>query len=463
MIRFVVKVLFCAPRVVLASFLVFTLPLMGWILGHWEDIQRDRIVAEQKRMGLPTGLRDLQGDWVNADEQNPVIKTLRGFKLSNLEYGGENQEQAIEQLKKNEKVLATWFSDFEKARMEGQGNGPHYPYAIGEEVVFKNQVRVMNYIGLRDAFLGSAGFNSFKGDPRVAANRLLDALWLCDFIGNDMDDDIPRFGDVQGIKLAMSNRVTTCCAANMLSLKWNNIQPSTREKYIELIGKFDDERDLATLFSQAMAFYYDRLNSWSKFTIRRSKPSGGFTADGNLAIDMEAWRKGFILMRPMVSHMDRLRQQTMLDFQKKYSQMDSHSEGDTLSNQGVLESLSKTGQQKYNNEFYLIRYRGYLAFFRMTAINLACQLYRAEKDRFPTQLEELTPEYLDVVPKNPFGKDWEYEPGEYLRYQSSSPQIIDDQMADYAMFSETYGYIRMKERKEGEIMKLYLQGEYLRY
>ena len=42
---------------------------------------------------------------------------------------------------------------------------------------------------------------------------------------------------------------------------------------------------------------------------------------------------------------------------------------------------------------------------RVTAINLACQLYRLKYQRWPARLEDLLPEFLPEVPKDPFGAD----------------------------------------------------------
>jgi hypothetical protein len=42
---------------------------------------------------------------------------------------------------------------------------------------------------------------------------------------------------------------------------------------------------------------------------------------------------------------------------------------------------------------------------RVTAINLACQLYRSKYGGWPARLEALVPEFISEVPKNPFQSD----------------------------------------------------------
>jgi hypothetical protein len=42
---------------------------------------------------------------------------------------------------------------------------------------------------------------------------------------------------------------------------------------------------------------------------------------------------------------------------------------------------------------------------RITAVSLACQLYRAKNGHFPESLEQLVPEFLPAIPKDPFFAD----------------------------------------------------------
>ncbi|MGE5610181.1 MAG: hypothetical protein ACM359_13075 [Bacillota bacterium] len=54
---------------------------------------------------------------------------------------------------------------------------------------------------------------------------------------------------------------------------------------------------------------------------------------------------------------------------------------------------------------YFERYFRMVAERRAAAVVLACQLYRADRRRWPERLEELVPEYLGAIPADPFRRD----------------------------------------------------------
>lgn len=75
------------------------------------------------------------------------------------------------------------------------------------------------------------------------------------------------------------------------------------------------------------------------------------------------------------------------------------------------------------DERLFITYYRNIAERRMTAISLAAQLYRADHDRWPEQLDQLVPEYLPQVPPDPFRNDG--QPIGYVLLQDTLPDGSD--------------------------------------
>ncbi|MCY2951730.1 MAG: hypothetical protein NTU53_07100 [Planctomycetota bacterium] len=78
---------------------------------------------------------------------------------------------------------------------------------------------------------------------------------------------------------------------------------------------------------------------------------------------------------------------------------------------------------------YLERQFRVLAERRVTAVSLACQLYRADEGHWPHRLDELVPKYLPAAPKDPFYDDG--RPLGYAVFKGGLPDGADRPMIFY--------------------------------
>lgn len=113
---------------------------------------------------------------------------------------------------------------------------------------------------------------------------------------------------------------------------------------------------------------------------------------------------------------------------------------------------------------YFERYFRILAERRLTAISLACQLYRADHGHFPSQLAELVPTYLPKIPADPFHEDG--RPIGYVIFKGKLPDGtdrpmlyydaggIDGQVFDFPMY-DWYQDTRRPSQNPDNVMRQY--------